>query len=122
MALREVVWVNFGGKSDFKALLAGRILVSVGMQTGYARVMPKLSRVRRLQEAYRFPGFYPANTVHGVFGDSLVRVLALGRRQKKQPVGFVVVGTAAFTIRSVAWCETYPVASIASIWSSWCAA
>ena len=84
--------------------------------------MPKLSRVRQLKEAYSFPGFYPGSTVHGVFGDSLVRVLALARRQKKQPVEYVSVGTAAFTIRNAVWCETCPVASIASTWSSWCAA
>jgi hypothetical protein len=83
--------------------------------------MPKLLRGRRLEEAYRFAGFFPASTVYGVFGNPLVRVLALRRRQKKQRVGSVSAGTGAFTIRNVAWCETCHVASIASIWSYSCA-
>jgi len=83
--------------------------------------MSKLSCGRRLQEAYRFAGFFPASTVYGVFGNPLVRVLALRRRQKKQRVESVGVGTGAFTIRKVVWCETCPVASIASIWSYSCA-
>jgi hypothetical protein len=84
--------------------------------------MPKLSRGRRLRDAYRFAGFIPAITVHGVFGDPLVRVLALRRRQKKRHVESAGAGTAAFTIRSFVWCETCPVANIASIWSYSCAA
>lgn len=79
--------------------------------------MPKLSRGRRLQEASRFAGFFPASTVYGVFGNPVVRVLALRRRRKKQRVESVSVGTGAFTTRNVVWCETCPVASIASIWS-----
>jgi hypothetical protein len=62
--------------------------------------MPKLSRGRRLQEAYRFAGFFPASTVYGVFGNPLVRVLALRRRRKKQRVESVSVGTGAFTAYS----------------------
>jgi hypothetical protein len=83
--------------------------------------MPKLSRGRQLREAYRFAGFFTASTVHGVFGNPLVRVLALRRRQKKQHVEFVSVATGAFTIRNIVWCETCLVASTASIWSYSCA-
>jgi len=83
--------------------------------------MPKVLRRRELRDAYKFAGFLPGRTVRGVFGDRLVRVLALGRRQKKQRVESVGVGTAAFTIRSFVWCETCPVASIAFIWSYLCA-
>jgi len=83
--------------------------------------MPKLSRGRQLREAYKFVGFFPARTVRGVFGDPFIRVLMLSRGQKKQHAEYVVVGTAAFTIRSFAWCEICPAASIASIWSCSCA-
>ena len=83
--------------------------------------MPKPPRRRQLREAYEFAGFFPANTVYGVFGDAGVRILTLGRRQKKPRVEFAGVGTAASTIRSPVWCGTCPVASIASIWSYSCA-
>src|SRR5439155_18268128 len=39
--------------------------------------------VRRLWDAYRFPGFRPAPTVIGIFGDPKARVLPLVRRSKK---------------------------------------
>jgi hypothetical protein len=84
--------------------------------------MPQSLRGRQLRDAYQFSGFYPTSTVYGVFGNPLVRVLGLRRRQKKQPVESVRAGTEAFTIKSVVWCEICPVASIASIWSYACAA
>ena len=83
--------------------------------------MPKPSRGHQLREAYRFAGFFPGSTVYGFFGNPQVRVLTLGRRQKKLRVEFVGVGTAAFTIRSLVWCATCPVGSIAFIWSYSCA-
>src|SRR5689334_6301646 len=49
--------------------------------------MPELSRRRQLREAYRFAGFFPASTVHGVFGSPCVRVLTLSRGQKKTACG-----------------------------------
>jgi hypothetical protein len=82
--------------------------------------MPKLLRKRQLRDAYRFAGFFPASTVYGVFSNPQVRVVTLRRRQKKQRVEFVGVGTAASTIRSFVWCETCLVASIASTWSCLC--
>ena len=90
-------------------------------KTGYDWRVPKLLRERRLRDTYRFPGFVPAATVRGVFGDPLVRVLTLRRRQKKRPVESVGMGTAAFTIRSFAWCETCRVVSIAFTWRCSCA-
>ncbi|MFB3115200.1 MAG: hypothetical protein ACE1ZW_04400, partial [Nitrospirales bacterium] len=38
--------------------------------------------VRRLADAYRFPGFRQRATVRGVFGDAKARVLRLQRRGK----------------------------------------
>jgi hypothetical protein len=83
--------------------------------------MPKYSRGPQLRDAYRFAGFSPTSTVYGVFGNPLVRVLTLRRRQKKRPVGSASVGIAAIMIRSYVWCETCLVGSIASIWSCSCA-
>src|ERR1035441_2452732 len=49
--------------------------------------MPKPSRGHQLREAYRFAGFFPGSTVYGFFGNPQVRVLTLGRRQKKTACG-----------------------------------
>jgi len=83
--------------------------------------MSKSLRGRQLRDAYRFSGFVPAATVYGVFGDSEVRVLPLRRRQKKRPVEYVGVGTAAFTIRSCGWFATCRVVGTTSIWRCSCA-
>ena len=39
-------------------------------------------RMRRLWDAYAFPGFRPQPTVRGVFGDPKARVIILERRSK----------------------------------------
>jgi hypothetical protein len=83
--------------------------------------MAKLLRNRQLRDSYQFSGFFPAGTVRGVFGAPQVRVLTLHRHEKKQPVGFVAGGTAAFTTRSFAWSAISPVVNIISIWSCSCA-
>jgi len=41
----------------------------------------------KLQDAYRFPGFRPASTLNGVFGDQKARVVILSRRSKKMVCG-----------------------------------
>ena len=51
--------------------------------------MPKASKVRRLADAYRFPGFRTLQTVHGIFGDAHARLIRLVRRGKKQSVELV---------------------------------
>ena len=101
--------------------MTGQMQVSMRPQIGYDFLMPKFRLRRDLRDAYRFPGFVPARIIRGVFGDPQARVVSLKRRQKKQRVESVGVGTAAFTIRSFVWCETCPVASIAFIWSYLCA-
>ena len=57
--------------------------------------MTKSQSRRQLRDAYRFPGFVPALTIRGVFGDLYARVVNLTRREKKQPAGFVADGTKA---------------------------
>ena len=79
--------------------------------------MPRLLHARQLRDAYRFRGFLPASSVRGVFGVPNVRVLALGRRQKKQRVEYVADGIPAFTTKGVDGCETCLVESTTSTWS-----
>src|SRR5712692_4802103 len=43
-----------------------------------------MRKLRRLWDTYRFPGFRPSPTVHGIFGDPTARVIRLHRRGKKQ--------------------------------------
>jgi len=44
-----------------------------------------MRKIKRLEDAYRFPGFRPLRTLKGVFGDPWVRVVVL-RRQRKRTV------------------------------------
>jgi len=41
-------------------------------------------RAKTLKDSYRFPGFYPATKLRGVFGDRQARVIRLARRSKKR--------------------------------------
>jgi hypothetical protein len=52
--------------------------------------MPKSIKTKRLRDSYRFPGFHPALTVTGVFGDPHAFVIRLTRRSKKRRAEFVV--------------------------------
>jgi hypothetical protein len=45
-----------------------------------------MRKPRRLDDAFRFPGFRPEATVRGIFGDPKARILRLLRRGKKRPV------------------------------------
>ena len=57
---------------------------------------------RRLQDAYRFPGFQPLATVRGVFGDPQVRIVQLVRRRKKDVCVWKPIGRS--TISGPGWC------------------
>jgi hypothetical protein len=43
-----------------------------------------MGKNRRLEDAYRFPGFVPHTTVKGKFSNSTAVVLSLRRRSKKR--------------------------------------
>jgi hypothetical protein len=43
-----------------------------------------MRKPRRLDDAFRFPGFRPEATVRGIFGDPKARILRLLRRGKKR--------------------------------------
>jgi hypothetical protein len=65
-----------------------------------------MKKLRHLTDSYRFPGFYPAQAVTGVFGDPKARVIKLTRRQKKRRAGFVAGCTEASMTAKSAVCET----------------
>ena len=68
---------------------------------------------RQIRDVYRFPGFDPLASVHGIFGDPVAVVVTLQRRRKKRPVGFVVRCLPRFTIKGHAVSATFPVATSA---------
>lgn len=57
-----------------------------------------MSKNKRLQDEYRFPGFYPKAIVKGVFEDHKARVIELKRRQKKRYAAVAEWCAALFTI------------------------
>ena len=82
--------------------------------------MPKTPKVRRLADAYRFPGFRTLQTVHGIFGDAHARLIRLVRRGKKRSAELVGrrigVGTTAGNVGH----GTCPVGTTGFIWSWRC--
>ena len=62
---------------------------------------------KRLEDAYRFPGFRPSRWVRGVFGDSQVRIMVLEREQKKRLAAFAVKSTGHFTTARYDPCEIF---------------
>jgi len=43
-----------------------------------------MTKTRQLRDVYRFPGFEPLSSLHGVFGDPYAVVVTLLRRRKKR--------------------------------------
>ena len=72
----------------------------------------------RLPDTYRFPGFRPAATVRGIFGDPKARLLTLQRRRKKRPAASAVNPSAPITTAGRDASATCPVATPASTWRS----
>jgi hypothetical protein len=70
--------------------------------------MPKLTKTKRLRDSYRFPGFHPALTVTGLFGDPHARVLGLTRRSKKRDAQFVVGSEVGGMITNCAGSGIFP--------------
>jgi hypothetical protein len=71
--------------------------------------MPKLTKTKRLRDSYRFPGFHPALTVVGLFGDPHARVIRLTRRSKKPCAGYVGAYNGGGTTVNCAGSEISPV-------------
>jgi len=72
--------------------------------------MAKSTKTKRLRDSYRFPGFHPALTVVGLFGDPHARVIQLTRRSKKPCAGYVVAYNGGGTTANCARFEISPVA------------
>jgi hypothetical protein len=75
---------------------------------------------KRLEDAYRFPGFRPSGWVCGVFGDPQVRIMVLEREQKKLLAAFAVENTGHFTIARDGRYEIFlaEIRACISMWSS----
>jgi hypothetical protein len=73
---------------------------------------------KRLEDAYRFPGFRPSRWVHGVFGDPKARVMVLERVEKKQLAVSAGECRRRFTTAGRGVCETSRVGIRGSIWWS----
>jgi hypothetical protein len=71
--------------------------------------MPKLTKTKRLRDSYRFPGFHPALTVVGLFGDPHARVIRLTRRSKKPCAEYVVAYNGGGTTVNCVGSEISPV-------------
>jgi hypothetical protein len=77
-----------------------------------------MRKIMRLPDTYRFPGFCPAATVRGIFGDPKARIVALQRRRKKRPAAPAVNPSAPITTASRGASATCLVATLASTWRS----
>jgi hypothetical protein len=73
---------------------------------------------RQLRDLYRFPGFVPLATVHGIFGDSWAVVLTLQRREKKRSVAVADRFREPSTISGLGRCAIILAATDASISTS----
>jgi hypothetical protein len=77
------------------------------------------ARVRRLLDAYRFPGCRAKAAIKGVFGDPKARVIALERRAKKPSADVADVFSSVGTTTVFDAYATCPVATLGSISTSW---
>jgi hypothetical protein len=77
-----------------------------------------MSKIKRLLDIYRFPGFLPYSSLRGVFGDHRAVVIQLRRRQKKQSAASVAKSNFAITTSALGKCVTFPVETDASIWNT----
>ena len=90
----------------------------VGGNCEHVCMATSTKRVRRLWDAYAFPGFRPQPTVCGVFGDPKARVITLERRSKKRFVVVAVERTWAGTTDGRVGFAICPAAIRASTWKS----
>jgi hypothetical protein len=72
---------------DFDRISTGGIGLFKDARNAHDYPMAIFKRIRRLLDAYRFPGFRPRPAVVGVMGEPGVRVVTLVRRSKKRRAG-----------------------------------
>jgi hypothetical protein len=90
LGLLETEWVKMAGFSQVDAGFKGHLVNIAVTSSWHVERMPKSTKTKRLRDSYRLPGFHPALTVGGLFGDPHARVIRLSRRSKKRRVGSVV--------------------------------
>jgi hypothetical protein len=76
-----------------------------------------MRKTRRLLDVYRFAGFIPYATIHGIFGDPYAVVIPLRRRRKKRAVVSVDKSVVSITTGVPGSCATSPVAINVSTWN-----
>ena len=81
-----------------------------------------MANFTRLRDLYSFPGFDPAATIRGVFGDRYAVVIALQRRRKKHAAACADSAIDPSTIKRHDGSVTSIVAAAASTWNSLSAA
>jgi hypothetical protein len=77
-----------------------------------------MSKTRRLNDVYRFPGFVPFSNIHGIFGDPYAVIITLRRRRKKLAVMCVDKSVGRTTTNIPDSCATSRAATNGSTWSS----
>jgi hypothetical protein len=77
-----------------------------------------MANFTRLHDLYSFPGFDPAATIRGVFGDPYAVVVTLRRRRKKRPAAYAAPDIAPSTTKPRVESATSTVVAAASTWSS----
>jgi hypothetical protein len=77
-----------------------------------------MANFSRLRDLYSFPGFAPAATIRGVFGDPYAVVITLRRRRKKRAVPYAVPAIAPSTINPLDGSAISIAAAGGSTWSS----
>lgn len=77
-----------------------------------------MANFTRLRDLYSFPGFVPAATIRGVFGDPYAIVITLRRRRKKPPAAYAALAIAPSTTKPRAKSATSTAVAAASTWSS----
>jgi hypothetical protein len=75
-----------------------------------------MGKLKRLVDAYRFPGFRPHTRVKGKFGDPYALIVTLDRRQKKRHAGAVAPCTASFMTARSDWFGTWAAVTAESTW------
>jgi hypothetical protein len=77
-----------------------------------------MSKTRRLNDVYRFPGFVPFSNIHGIFGDRYAVIITLRRRRKKRDVMCVDKCVGRTTTIIPGSCATSRVVTNGSTWNS----
>jgi hypothetical protein len=75
-----------------------------------------MSKIKRLLDIYRFPGFVPFSSLRGVFGDHRAVVISFHRRQKKRCAGSVARSNLVTTTNDLGAYAISPAVTDVSTW------